>query len=255
MKPVFFEFRFVEVGGHVRAYESRRDGVYRHAFLGHLLRQRLRRRDHAAFGRRIVGLSGQSLDSRQRDDVDDAAETFDQHVLQQRARDVVESSEAGIHYRVPLLRLHPHHQSVAADARVVHHHLDDGSLVPLLPRRDRRRGLFARGHVEPQGLPVAARGADAFERPLGFVGVRAVVDEYVVAAPGQLETYLAAYAPASAGDERIFRRFGHACCLRKFSMAAISRYLGVSSMNLGTMRRMSSYSCRVWADSSAAHSR
>ena len=80
-------------------------------------------------------------------------------------------------------------------------------------------------------------------------------DEYVVAAPGQLETYLAAYAPASAGDERIFRRFGHACCLRKFSMAAISRYLGVSSMNLGTMRRMSSYSCRVWADSSAAHSR
>ena len=206
---LFAELRLVDVGGHVRAHESRGDGIHRHPLFGHLLRQRLGRGDHAALGRGVIGLPGQPLDARERDDVDDAPEPVHEHPLEQRPRDVVEPVEAGADHRVPLLRFHPHHQHVVADARVVHHHLDAGAFVRFLPCLDGRRALFARGHVELQCLAVAACGADARQGFFGLGGVRLGVDEHVVAAPAQFAADFAAYAPAAAGHECVFIRFCH----------------------------------------------
>ena len=77
---LFAELRLVDVGGHVRAHESRGDGIHRHPLFGHLLRQRLGQSEDRALRRRIRRLARRADLPPHGADVEDAAGLLPQHM-------------------------------------------------------------------------------------------------------------------------------------------------------------------------------
>ena len=198
---LFAELRLVDVGGHVRAHESRGDGIHRHPLFGHLLRQRLRHTDQAGFCCGISHLTGSAGYPPYRGHQHNAAAVPADHGRQHRLAGMISSIKMDPQHSCPFLIGGIGKQFLLGNARTVNQRVDMAEPV----RRQNRRPLHIRctGNVRLHGHHIGSRFDQLLFQLLRGFPAASILQTESISLFCQTTGYCLSYSAGCAGNPDI----------------------------------------------------